>query len=74
MRMIVYYALTTITVVGFGDWHPQNNYERAFCLLLLLVGVVVFSFMVGNLKGMMQIITNLDQPFNEDMELQKFLA
>ena len=33
----VYWALTTLTTVGYGDITPTNNYERGYTLIVLLV-------------------------------------
>ena len=55
-----YYALTTLSVVGFGDWVPVNNGERVFCVFILLLGVNIFSYAVSELRGMIGKIINLD--------------
>ena len=46
--IMVYYAFTTLSTVGFGDFHPRSNAERLFCAVILLVGVAIFSFIMGN--------------------------
>ena len=44
---MVYYAFTTLSTVGFGDFHPKSNYERLFCAMFMLFGVAIFSYMMG---------------------------
>ena len=39
----VYWALTTLTTVGYGDIIPQNDVERAYCLFAMLVGAMMFG-------------------------------
>lgn len=48
-QMIVpmYYAFTSLSTVGFGDYHPKSNAERIFCIIVLLFGVMVFSYIMG---------------------------
>ena len=45
---MIYYAFTTLSTVGFGDFHPKNNTERALTSMILLFGVIVFSYLTGN--------------------------
>jgi hypothetical protein len=43
-----YFAFTSLSTVGFGDFHPRSNYERLFCALILLFGVALFSMIMGD--------------------------
>ena len=45
---MIYYAFTTLSTVGFGDYHPKNNTERAITSMILLFGVIIFSYLTGN--------------------------
>ena len=38
-----YYALTTLTTVGYGDYYPISNMERFLVWIILLLGVAFFS-------------------------------
>jgi hyperpolarization activated cyclic nucleotide-gated potassium channel 2 len=42
-----YWAITTLTTVGFGDISGGNSMERVFCMLWMMVGVGFYSFTVG---------------------------
>ena len=44
--------MTTIVTVGYGDICAQNSAERFCCILLMLTGVVSFSFMTGALTSL----------------------
>ena len=48
----VYWALTTLTTVGYGDIIPANNAERAYALLALLIGALVFGFLLSSIGDM----------------------
>jgi len=52
-----YFVITTVTTVGYGDITPVNIYERIFCYVLMVIGVVSFSFASGSLSS---IISNYD--------------
>jgi hypothetical protein len=46
--IFTYWAFTTLSTVGFGDFYPTGNLERAICAFLLLFGVTTFSYILGN--------------------------
>lgn len=48
MLIVTYFAFTTLSTVGFGDYHPRSDSERAVCAIILLVGVAIFSYIMGN--------------------------
>ena len=49
-----YWATTTITTVGYGDISGTNNTERVFCAVIMLFGVIAFSFANGSLTSIIQ--------------------
>ena len=43
-----YWAVTTISTIGYGDVaNPQNSLERAIALLCMVVGSVVWAYILG---------------------------
>lgn len=42
-----YYALTTLSTVGFGDYHPKSNLERLIICTIFLGGLIIFSLITG---------------------------
>ena len=43
-----YWAVTTISTIGYGDAaNPQNSLERAIALLCMVVGSVVWAYILG---------------------------
>jgi len=45
----LWYALVTITTVGYGDVVPASDHGRMFGALLILFGVVLFSLVTANI-------------------------
>ena len=45
----LYWTITTITTVGYGDISATNTAERWFCSLVMVIGVISFSFANGSL-------------------------
>ena len=50
--MQMYFMMTSLSTVGFGDYYPTNNYERLVGSLILLSGVTVFSYIMTKLADM----------------------
>jgi hypothetical protein len=42
-----YFALTTLTTIGFGDYYPITDSERLVIAFLFLSGVTIFSYFMG---------------------------
>ena len=61
----MYFVLTTFTTVGFGDINGVTNSERVFCLILMLVGAVAFSFSISSLSSMLSTIDTRTARFRE---------
>jgi len=45
--IVIYFAFTTLSTVGFGDYVPRSDEERIFVAILLLSGVATFSYVIG---------------------------
>jgi len=45
-----YFIVTCITTVGFGDISPQTTVERVFCIVMMFLGAMGFSFAAGSLS------------------------
>lgn len=44
---VIYFAITTLTTIGFGDFNPKSEIERIATTLILLAGVCCFSYIMG---------------------------
>ena len=53
-----YFALTTLSTVGYGDYFPISNEERIFAVIIMLGGVAFFSYIMGSF---IEIISNYEQ-------------
>lgn len=40
-------ALTTLSTVGYGDITPSNDIERVYTLIVLLIGALVFGYLLS---------------------------
>jgi len=44
----MYFIMTTLTTVGYGDYFPISNVERIYIIFVQLLGVSFYSYIMGN--------------------------
>eukprot|EP01023_Acetabularia_acetabulum_P026495 TRINITY_DN2516_c0_g2_i5.p1 TRINITY_DN2516_c0_g2~~TRINITY_DN2516_c0_g2_i5.p1 ORF type:complete len:373 (+),score=62.11 TRINITY_DN2516_c0_g2_i5:634-1752(+) len=54
----VYFALTTVTTVGYGDITPRNDAERVCSMVIFMCGVIFFSFQISSVTELISNITH----------------
>ena len=54
-----------MSTVGFGDYNPKSNNERLFCALILVLGVLVFSFLMDIFLGIISGLQELQQDLDD---------
>ena len=52
-----YFTTTTITTVGYGDISGSTMIEKIYCILIMIIGVVAFSFASASLTS---LFSNID--------------
>jgi|LauGreDrversion2_2_1035103.scaffolds.fasta_scaffold04374_2 CRP-like cAMP-binding protein len=67
----VYWALTTLTTVGYGDITPQNNLERMYSCLALLTGSLVFATMLASVNSLVAALDRQGAEAEEKLDQVK---
>ena len=47
----IYFTVTTIVTVGYGDISAFSSSERVFCIMIMICGVMAFSYATGVLAS-----------------------
>ena len=68
-----YFALTTLSTVGYGDYYPVSNVERIVAVGIMLGGVAFFSYIMGNFIEILLNYKNLDNT-GDHRELTKWIS
>jgi hypothetical protein len=53
----LYWAISTMATVGYGDITPHRNIEYIFTILVMMLGVYMYAFIIGNIAS---LFSNLD--------------
>ena len=49
----IYMIVQTRTTVGWGDLTGQTGAEYVYCMCLMFIGLVFFSFLMGSINKML---------------------
>ncbi|CAK0889591.1 unnamed protein product, partial [Prorocentrum cordatum] len=61
----IYFAVYTMTSVGYGDCGPNNILERAVCVVFLLVSGVSWAYIIGQVTCIVGNMGQLKQQYHE---------
>lgn len=70
----MYYSFTTLSTVGFGDFHPRGNHERIIACFVLMFGVAIFSYIMGNFISILDSFKEMNSIIDEGDSLARFLG
>jgi hypothetical protein len=65
----MYFSVTTVLTVGYGDITANNAMEKLFCIVLMVIGVLLFSFATGSLTSMISSRDQHDAHLNEKIAI-----
>jgi len=68
-----YFAITTLSTIGFGDFSPKSIDEKIICGFILLLGVAIYSIIMNNLMDILRDYKSIDD-IGQHKELSKWIA
>ena len=63
-----YFTCTTIMTVGYGDITAISSMEKILCILLMLFGVIEFSYFTGVISSIIANSDSAEAVLREKME------
>lgn len=70
----IYFAFTSLSTVGFGDYAPRGNIERFIGSFILVLGVAIFSYIMGNFISILDEFSAFHEPLEEGDLLSQFFG
>mmetsp|Transcript_16084 Transcript_16084/g.29351 ORF Transcript_16084/g.29351 Transcript_16084/m.29351 type:complete len:952 (-) Transcript_16084:3-2858(-) len=71
----IYWSITTVTSVGYGDITPKNRDEMLLCTCYILLGSGFWAYIIGNVCGIMSTLDVEGIEHNQIMDaLNMFVA
>jgi CRP-like cAMP-binding protein len=66
--LFLYWAITTMTTVGYGDNPPENPAEVAYVALGVLIGASTFTYVVGTLSSLVDEFHRSSDTYRERID------
>ena len=71
---MIYYTFTTLSTIGFGDYHPCADEEMILSCCVFLSGVSVVSYLMGIFSEILKKFQKLNLDLDEGDQLELFFS
>jgi hypothetical protein len=68
-----YYGITTLSTIGFGDFLPKSVNEKVVAAFVMMLGVSIFSYIMGNFIDILISYKNFSSS-GDQKDLTKWVA
>ena len=65
----LYWTFTTMSTVGYGDITARTGLEQTLSIILMLFGVVFFSFIIGSISSIFNRIDSQEAYISQKMDV-----
>lgn len=49
----LYWSLTTLTTIGYGDITPVTNIQTVYTMVVMIFGVAIYGYVIGNIASLL---------------------
>ncbi|CAN0900865.1 Potassium channel AKT1 [Linum grandiflorum] len=70
----MYWSITTLTTVGYGDLHPVNTREMVFDIFYMLFNLGLTAYLIGNMTNLVVHGTSRTRKFRDTIQAASSFA
>ncbi|KAF9680500.1 hypothetical protein SADUNF_Sadunf06G0127700 [Salix dunnii] len=70
----IYWSITTLTTVGYGDLHPVNTREMMFDIFYMLFNLGLTAYLIGNMTNLVVHGTSRTRRFRDTIQAASSFA
>ncbi|KAM6584503.1 hypothetical protein CsatB_011505 [Cannabis sativa] len=70
----IYWSITTLTTVGYGDLHPVNTREMIFDIFYMLFNLGLTAYLIGNMTNLVVHGTSKTRKFRDTIQAASSFA
>ncbi|XP_023516050.1 potassium channel AKT1-like [Cucurbita pepo subsp. pepo] len=70
----IYWSITTLTTVGYGDLHPVNTREMVFDIFYMLFNLGLTAYLIGNMTNLVVHGTSRTRKFRDTIQAASSFA
>ncbi|XP_042000316.1 potassium channel AKT1-like [Salvia splendens] len=70
----IYWSITTLTTVGYGDLHAENTREMVFDIFYMLFNLGLTSYLIGNMTNLVVHATSKTRQFRDTIQAASSFA
>ncbi|KAJ7978863.1 Potassium channel like [Quillaja saponaria] len=70
----IYWSITTLTTVGYGDLHPVNTREMIFDIFYMLFNLGLTAYLIGNMTNLVVHATSRTRNFRDTIQAASSFA
>ncbi|KAA3617314.1 MAG: cyclic nucleotide-binding protein [Calditrichaeota bacterium] len=67
----LYWTVVTLTTVGYGDIVPSTNIETAYSMVVMIFGVGIYGYVIGNIAKILSTTDPAKMAFQNNMDSLK---
>jgi hypothetical protein len=64
----LYWSITTLATIGYGDITPTENAQIVYTMIVMLIGVGIYGYVIGNITSLLANIDLAKSHYRENME------
>lgn len=64
----LYWTITTLTTIGYGDITPQTDLQKIFTMGIMVLGVGLYGYIIGNFTALLSNVDFVKMNFLEKIE------